>query len=129
MLNFQKPVLGLYFMASDNAEQTLRRIAPRYVFETRIRLRLQRGPQTLVVGGWARDLSESGLGAFVAEPLQLGEHVILEIPMSGTDPTSVPAVVVRTLGTQYGFSFTALSPSQRQIMQEAFAGKQPIQSS
>jgi hypothetical protein len=114
-------------MAPDNAEETLRRIAPRYVFEARIRLRLQRGPQALVVGGWARDLSESGLGAFVAEQLQLGEHVMLEIPLAGGQPASVPAVVVRSLGTQYGFSFTALSPSQRQDMQEAFVGKQPIQ--
>jgi hypothetical protein len=114
-------------MVPDNAEQKLRRIAPRYVFEARIRLRLQRGPQTLVVGGWARDLSESGLAAFVAESLQLGEHVTLEIPLTGTHPTSVPAVVVRSLGTQYGFAFTALSLQQRQIIQEAFAGKQSIQ--
>jgi hypothetical protein len=113
-------------MSPDNAEETLRRIAPRYVFEARIRLRLQRGPQALVVGGWARDLSESGMSAFVAEALQLGEHIIVEIPLAGNEMTSVPAVVVRSLGTQYGFSFTALSPSQRQDMQEAFVGKQPI---
>jgi hypothetical protein len=113
-------------MAIDNVEETLRRIAPRYLFETRIRLRVQRGPQTLVVGGWARDLSESGMGAFVAEPLQIGEHLTLEIPLSGSDPTSVPAVVVRSLGTQYGFAFTALSPTQRQAMREAFVGKEQI---
>jgi hypothetical protein len=115
-------------MALDNVEDTLRRIAPRYVFEMRIRLRLQRGPQTLVVSGWARDLSESGMGAFVAEQLQAGEHVTLEIPVGGGDPISVPAVVVRSLGTQYGFAFTALSSSQREAMQEAFVGKEPIRS-
>jgi hypothetical protein len=116
-------------MTLDNVEETLRRIAPRYIFETRIQLRLQRGPRTLVVGGWSRDLSESGIAAFVAEPLQIGEHVVLEIPIGGNNPISVPAVVIRSLGTQYGFAFTALSPSQRQIMQEAFVGKDPIRAS
>lgn len=112
-------------MGFDNLQETLRRIAPRYVFEARIRLRLRRG-QALVVGGWARDLSESGMGAFVAEPLQVGEHVTVEIPLSGSVPISVPAVVVRSLGTQYGFAFTAVSPNQRQAMRDAFVGKEPI---
>jgi hypothetical protein len=116
-------------MTPDNAEETLRRIAPRYVFEARIRVRLQRGPQALVVGGWARDLSESGISAFVAETLQIGEHVIVEVPLGDNHRTSVPAVVVRSLGTQYGFAFTALSPSQRQTMQAAFVGKKQIRAS
>lgn len=104
----------------------MRRIAPRYVFEARIRLHLQRGPQKLAAGGWSRDLSESGVGAFVAEPLQLGEHVTVEIPLPEQEPVSLPAVVVRSLGTQYGIAFTALSASQRQAILEAVAGKEMI---
>jgi len=42
------------------------RIAPRHVFEERSRIRVQRGEQHLVIEGWAWDISESGLGAFVA---------------------------------------------------------------
>ena len=45
------------------------RISPRFKFETRFRLRLQRKGEDLTVGGWARDISESGIGAFVAEEL------------------------------------------------------------
>ncbi len=96
------------------------------MFEARIRLRIQRGPQTLVVGGWSRDLSESGLGAFVAELLQHGEHVTVEIPLPGKEALSLPAMVVRSLGTQYGLAFTALSASQRQSISEAVAGKEMI---
>jgi hypothetical protein len=51
------------------------RIATRHVFEARILIRLRRDSQSLVVSGWARDLSESGLGAFVAEGLVVGESV------------------------------------------------------
>ena len=107
----------------------LRRIAPRYVFEARFRLRIQRGPQTLVVGGWSRDLSESGLGAFVAEPLHVGESLTIEIPLPGKETLSLPAMVVKSLGTQYGFAFTAMSAKQRQAMAEAFADQDPIKDS
>jgi len=60
-----------------------------------------------------RDLSESGLGAYVADALFLGEFVTLEIPMPDSQKQIIPAQVVRTVGTEYGFQFTALSPEQR----------------
>lgn len=41
------------------------RIVPRYQFEARFKIELECFPQTLVTERWARDLSESGLGAFV----------------------------------------------------------------
>ncbi len=116
----------------------LNRIAPRYSFELRIRIRLQHGDQTRVVGGWARDISETGVGAFVAEELEVGEHVILEIPLAKnvklTVPakvarslgTEVPAKVARSLGTEYGFTFTALSAEQRAHILSAVQGKVAI---
>jgi len=61
-----------------------KRVATRYVFESRILIRLGRGSQRLAVNGWARDLSESGLGGFVAQQLILGEAVSLEIPLPGS---------------------------------------------
>jgi hypothetical protein len=48
------------------------RIAARDVFETRISIRFCRGSQKFATQGWARDLSESGLGALVAENLGNG---------------------------------------------------------
>jgi hypothetical protein len=101
------------------------RIATRHVFESRILIRLHRDGQQLAVPGWARDLSESGLGAFVAEGLALGESVSLEIPLpSGVEV--IPANVARQLGTQYGFQFTALSAEQRCSVRAAIKGHPAI---
>jgi c-di-GMP-binding flagellar brake protein YcgR len=90
------------------------------VLETRIRIRLQRDSQRLTLQGWARDLSESGLGAFVAQALVLGELVTLEIPLPNSDKQVIPAKVARALGTEYGFQFTALSPEQRAQLRMSF---------
>lgn len=92
-------------------------ISPRHRFEARIDIRLQRGEQTLNLLGWARDLSESGLRAFVADHLEKGESVVFEIPLFDTDNQVIPAKVVRSLGTDYGFEFTALSAEQRTHIQ------------
>jgi hypothetical protein len=64
--------------------------------------------------GWARDLSESGLGAFVARELIVGELVTIEILLSPSRELTIPAKVARGVGTQYGFQFTALSGEQRE---------------
>src|SRR5215467_16308120 len=87
-------------------------IAPRHVFEARTMIRLERDQRKLSLQGWVRDLSESGLRGFVAEPLMLGESVVLEFPLLN-EKQVIPAKVVRVLGTEYGFQFTALSAEQR----------------
>jgi hypothetical protein len=90
------------------------RITPRYVFEARIRILVQRASQNLAMEGWARDISETGISAFVAQGLIIGETVTLEIPLASSRWQSIPAKVARCIGTQYGFQFTALSPDQRE---------------
>ncbi len=104
------------------------RISPRFTFETRIRIRIQRSGQELVVGGWTRDISESGIGAFVAEELTPGEEVELEVPFAGDVKLDLQACVSRNLGTQYGLMFTALSAEQRRHIQGAMDGKNPLPS-
>jgi PilZ domain len=104
------------------------RISPRYAFETRIRIKLQRNSQELVVGGWARDISESGIGAFVAEELLQGEQVDLEVPFGNNVLLNLQARVSRNLGTQYGLMFTAVSSDQRRHIQAAMAEKAPLPS-
>jgi hypothetical protein len=104
------------------------RISPRFKFETRFRIRVSRSGEELTVGGWARDLSESGIGAFVAEELTPGEEVVLEVPFPGDVTQTIRACVSRNLGTQYGLMFTALSPEQRRQIQAAMAGKSPLPS-
>jgi hypothetical protein len=110
---------------SDDVTGSADRIAARHVFEARIQIRLQRDNRKLNLQGWARNLSESGLGAFVAEALTLGEPVTLEVPLLGSEKHSIPAKVVRALGTEYGFQFTALSAEQRRQIQATLAG-QPL---
>jgi hypothetical protein len=98
------------------------RIAARYVFEERIRVSVERYDRKFVADGWARDLSESGLGAFVAFTLAMDEHVVLEIPLAFSAKLMLPARVARCLGTQYGFRFTALSAAQRDLIRSAVQG-------
>ena len=98
---------------SDDAKGSVGRISPRHAFETRIQILLQRDSTKLSLQGWVRNLSESGVGAFVAESLIPGESVMLEIPLSGGDKQVIPATVARALGTEYGVQFTALSADQR----------------
>ena len=74
----------------------------------------------------SRDLSESGVGAFVAEALILSESVTLEIPQPDCDKQVIPAKVVRALGTEYGFQFTALSAEQRRQIRAALKERPAI---
>ena len=112
----------------DKSDADPSRISPRFKFETRFRLRIQRKGEDLTVGGWARDISESGIGAFVAEELTPGEVVDLEVPFPGNVTLSIRACVSRNLGTQYGLMFTALSLEQRRHIQDAMRGKNPLPS-
>jgi len=82
--------------------------------------------EKLSLQGWSRDLSESGVGAFVAEALILSESVILEIPLPDCDKQVIPAKVVRALGTEYGFQFTALSAEQRRQIRAALKERPAI---
>ncbi len=111
---------------SDDVVDPLNRMSPRHVFETRIQIRLQRNNQKLSLQGWARDLSESGLAAFVADGLILGEMVMLEIPIAGSEKQIIPAKVSRALGTEYGFQFTALSAEQRRHIRSTLIGHPTI---
>ena len=113
-------------MANPSDKAVADRIAPRYVFEARIRITLQRDSQKLAMLGWTRDLSESGVSAFVAQGLSLGELVSLEVPLPQFGKQVIPAKVARTLGTEYGFQFTALSAEQRQRIQAAVHGQAAI---
>ena len=94
-------------------------ISPRHHFEARVSISVQRGEKKLNLQGWVRDISESGLRAFVADALLLGEAVTFEIGLSDTGYQIIPAKVMRALGTDYGFQFTALSAEQRRQIQLA----------
>ena len=106
--------------SSDN------RIAIRHAFEARILIRFARGEQKFSAQGWARDLSESGLSAFVAERLDVGQVVTLQVPLGEIGKETIAAKVARQLGTQYGFQFTALSAKQRRAIQSVLKVQKEI---
>lgn len=87
---------------------------------------MERPGKVLETDCWARDLSESGLGAFVATSLALGEPATLEIPLPGGHELVIPSIVARNEGTQYGFRFMALSSRQRNLIHRAILGKTAI---
>jgi PilZ domain len=89
------------------------RILPRHHFEARVKIEIVREGETRSTEGWARDLSESGLGAFVGAELFLGEVATLRVPLPNGTELVIPAKIIRNLGTEYGFQFTALSRQQR----------------
>jgi hypothetical protein len=94
-----------------------KRISPRYVFEARFRISVRRSGKDLAFEGRARDISESGMGAFVGQPLSLGEFVTITIPVPGLEKAPLRAKVARAVGTEYGFQFITLNPVQRRCIQ------------
>jgi hypothetical protein len=105
---------------------SVNRIAGRYQFETRILIRYRRDVRNLTAQGWARDLSESGMGAFVAEPFAVGQAVVLIFTLPEFGKVEIPARVARRLGTQFGFQFLSLSAGQRAAIQATLAGQPAI---
>jgi hypothetical protein len=103
---------GFVGIAEYNNLTGQERILPRHEFDARVKIETLREQKKHVTVGWARDLSENGLGAFVGAELFIEEVVTLKIPL-GKEELVIPARVTRKVGTEYGFQFTALSPKQR----------------
>lgn len=99
--------------AESNKSAEIERILPRHEFEARMKIEILRDHKVRVTAGWARDLSENGVGAFVGADLIIGETATLTIPFRNKEEMVIPAKVTRKVGTEYGFQFTALSPKQR----------------
>jgi PilZ domain len=102
------------------------RILPRHQFEARVKIEIRREHKSVSIEGWARDLSEGGLGAFVGAALVIGELATLRIPLSDEFELIVPAIVIRNVGTQYGFRFTALSGKQRDQLRKTLGRCTPV---
>jgi hypothetical protein len=120
------------FTAEDRTDDSVKldpRIAARYPFEVRILIWLKQRQHNVAVLGWARDLSENGLGAFVAEQLKIGESVTLQFPLGSFRKTQITAKVMHEIGTHYGFQFTTLSAEQRLEIQILVKGQSAIPSS
>jgi hypothetical protein len=97
------------------------RVLPRHQFEARVKIEVTREQGKSLTEGWARDLSESGMGAFVGAQLIVGELATLRIPLPDRGELVIPARITRNFGTEYGFQFTALSRQQRDQINRVLA--------
>ena len=113
-------------IAESDKRIGVERILPRHQFEVRVKIEVVRDRETRVKDGWARDLSESGMGAFVGTELILGELATLKIPLRNAGELVIPARVSRNVGTEYGFQFTALSGKQRDQIRALLAATKVI---
>ena len=84
-----------------------RRKAPRFLLDARLKVTLRANPKRQVFGR-TRDISETGLGAVIADPLESGERVVLEFPVEFQDkPVIIHAVVCYRRGFHHGFELLA----------------------
>lgn len=86
-----------------------------------MKIEFTRGGEKVSTDGWARDLSESGIGAFVGTEMFLEQLATVLIPLGPDRELAVPVKVVRILGTEYGFQFLALSSTQREQIRQLVA--------
>lgn len=112
--------------AESNKTAGAERILPRHEFDARVKVEVMREHKTRTTDGWARDLSENGLGAFVGAELIIGETATLRVPLHDGEELLIPAQVSRKVGTEYGFQFTALSTKQRDQIRNVLSMREII---
>jgi hypothetical protein len=97
---------------NEESQRQNRRKSPRFLLDARLKVTLRSNPKKQVFGR-TRDISETGLGAVIADPLESGERVILESPLDFADkPLVLHAVVCYRRGFHHGFEL--LAPEEEQ---------------
>ena len=87
-----------------------KRISGRFEFRIEFSGFVQRYGKEVSFRGWSRDLSESGMGAYIPVELREGEQVNLDLTLeAGAPKLRVAAKVRRSQGFEYGFEFVTLS--------------------
>jgi len=91
----------------EEMQRANRRKSPRFLLDARLKVTMRSNPKKQVFGR-TRDISETGLGAVIADPLESGERVILEFPVQFLDKAlSIHAVVCYRRGFHHGFELLA----------------------
>jgi c-di-GMP-binding flagellar brake protein YcgR len=99
-----------------------KRISGRFEFRIEFSGVVQRYGKEVSFRGWSRDLSESGMGAYIPVELREGEQVNLDLTLeAGAPKLRVAAKVRRAQGFEYGFEFVTLSATQRAAITSAVA--------
>jgi hypothetical protein len=97
---------------TEEIQRQNRRKSPRFLLDARLKITLRSNPKIQVFGR-TRDISETGMGAVIADPLEAGERVILESPLDFADkPLMLHAVVCYRRGFHHGFELLAPEEDQ-----------------
>ncbi len=97
-----------------------RRKVPRFYLDQRLKVSFSDGSHQRAVYGRTRDISETGLGSVIAEPLEPGTRVSLEFPMEFQEKAlRMEATVCYRRGFHQGFEFLAPSPDALDIIRRA----------
>jgi len=103
-----------------------RRKSPRFLLDARLKVTMKSNQKKQVFGR-TRDISETGLGAVIADPLEAGERVILEVPIVGQDhPLVVHAVVCYRRGFHHGFELLAPEEDQSAVIRQVCRTSKPV---
>ena len=87
---------------------------PRYLCDRHVRVIIG---QSLIVDGWATDISRCGVGAIVPERVLPGEKVTLELAQAlGQGSLLLNAVVRRQEGAMHGLELLNVSDVQQRII-------------
>ncbi len=110
----------------EEIQQHNRRKAPRFLYDARLKVTIKANLKKQVFGR-TRDLSETGLGAVIADPLEPGDRVILEFPVVGYDkPVTVHAVVCYRRGFHHGFELLAPEEEQASVIRHVCRTSKPV---
>ena len=103
-----------------------RRKSPRFLHDARLKITLRSNPKKQVFGR-TRDISETGMGAVIADPLEAGERVILESPVDFSDtPLVLHAVVCYRRGFHHGFELLAPEAEQAALIRQICRLAKPV---
>ncbi len=102
----------------EEAQRQNRRRAQRYLFDARLKISMKFNPKRQAFGR-TRDISETGLGGVIAEPLEPDDRVILEFPVQfQQEPLVLHAVVCFRRGFHHGFELLAPEPEQSAVIRQ-----------
>jgi PilZ domain len=93
-----------------------RRCEPRYVTSVPVTLQRFLNSQPFVTHGMSLDISMGGMSALICGAPQVGETVVIELPLRNA-PVELLATVRHSSDTRSGFEFYPLPPHAQQEIQ------------
>ena len=98
------------------------RQSPRYKINTHLKISRAVNGVTKIIPGYARNISEGGIGAFVPGQLSIGETVAIEFAFPRSKTIIAVRAVVRAIDRfHYNLEFVGLDETARQLIADCGA--------